>query len=146
MKNARAIIVDDEADIRDGLKSWLSNEYMTQCFDSAESFLNAITNFDFEDGVPSCMLLDFQMPGMNGVELQAALKQINVEFPIIFMSGNAGQADIINAWHGGAIDFILKPFTPQQISEALTKLFAQRERDTAITSGGATHVIQRLVS
>ena len=141
MKNARVIIVDDETDIRDGLKSWLSNEYMTQCFDSAESFLNAITNFDFEDGVPSCMLLDFQMPGMNGVELQAALKQINVEFPIIFMSGNAGQADIINAWHGGAIDFILKPFTPQQISEALTKLFAQRERDTAITSGGQQGII-----
>ena len=125
MKNARVIIVDDEADIRDGLKSWLSNEYMTQCFDSAESFLNAITNFDFEDGVPSCMLLDFQMPGMNGVELQAALKQINVEFPIIFMSGNAHNADIIEAWRGGAVDFILKPFTAQQISAALADVFAK---------------------
>lgn len=135
MKNARVIIVDDEADIREGLQGWLSNDYSTLCFDSAESFLAAINNFDFEDGAPSCMLLDFQMPGMNGVELQSALKQINIEFPIIFMSGNAGQADIINAWHGGAIDFILKPFIPQQICEALTKLFAQHERDKVITSG-----------
>jgi len=134
MKNARVIIVDDEADIREGLEDWLSNEYTTQCFDSAESFLEAINNFDFEDGVPSCMLLDFQMPGMNGVELQTTLKQINIDFPIIFISGNAGHADIINAWHGAALDFILKPFTPDQISEALAKLFTQHKQERLITS------------
>lgn len=125
MKSPRVIIVDDEPAIREGLQKWLANEYSTLCFDSAEAFLNAINEFDFEDGVPSCMLLDFQMPGMNGVELQSSLKQINVEFPIIFMSGNAHNADIIEAWRGGAVDFILKPFTAQQISAALADAFAK---------------------
>lgn len=128
MKNTRVIIVDDEPDVREGLEGWLSEDYLTQSFASAELFLDAINDFKFEDGLPTCMLLDFQMPGMNGVELQSTLKQINIEFPIIFMSGNAKQADIINAWHGGAVDFILKPFNTKQINDCLLKAFAQVEQ------------------
>jgi FixJ family two-component response regulator len=125
----RVIIVDDDLDVRDGLEAWLSQDYQVSNFDSAESLLSAITNFDFEDGVPTCILLDFQMPGMNGVELQHNLKQINVEFPIIFMSGNAKQSDVIDAWHGGAVDFILKPFTPGKISSSLDKLFTAAKQN-----------------
>jgi len=128
MKNARVIIVDDEPYVREGLQAWLSEDYLTQSFESAELFLEGINDFEFEDGFPTCMLLDFEMPGMNGVELQSILKQINIAFPIIFMSGNAKQADIINAWHGGAVDFILKPFNTQQISNCLLKAFAQAEQ------------------
>jgi FixJ family two-component response regulator len=68
------------------------------------------------------------MPGRNGVELQSLLKQINIEFPIIFMSGNAMQEDVINAWRGGAIDFMLKPFTAQQVSGCLAKAFVIAEK------------------
>ena len=128
MKNHRVIIVDDDADIRDGLQVWLSQDYLIEIFDSAESFLVAINNFDLEDHIPSCILLDFQMPGMNGVELQQALKQIHCEFPIIFMSGNAHQSDVIDAWHEGAVDFILKPFEPRNISAALERLFASLKK------------------
>lgn len=128
MKSARVISVDDESDVRDGLDAWLSTDYQTVAFESAESFLTAIHDFDFEDGVPTCMLLDFQMLGMDGVALQSTLKQINIEFPIIFMSGNAKQGDIINAWHGGAIDFILKPFTAHQVSHCLKTIFSKVEQ------------------
>lgn len=124
MKKNRVIVVDDDLDVRDGLEAWLSQDYQVEKFDSAEAFLSAIHDFDFEDGVPTCILLDFQMPGMNGVELQQNLKQINVEFPIIFMSGNAQQSDVIDAWHQGAVDFILKPFAPGKISSSLENLFA----------------------
>jgi FixJ family two-component response regulator len=119
----RVMIVDDDLDVREGLEAWLTQDYQVDNFDSAESFLSALSNFDFEDGVPTCILLDFQMSGMNGVELQQNLKHINIEFPIIFMSGNAKQSDVIDAWHGGAVDFILKPFTPAKISSSLEKLF-----------------------
>jgi FixJ family two-component response regulator len=124
MIKKRVIIVDDDLDVREGLVAWLTQNYQVDSFESAESLLIAITNFDFEDGVPTCILLDFQMQGMNGVELQHTLKQINIEFPIIFMSGNAKQSDVIDAWHGGAVDFILKPFTAGKISSSLEKLFS----------------------
>ena len=76
MKNHRVIIVDDDADIRDGLQAWLSQDYLVEAFDGAESFLDAINNFDFEDHIASCILLDFQMPNMNGVELQKTLNEV----------------------------------------------------------------------
>lgn len=125
MKNSRVIIVDDDPDLRESLQAWLSQDYLVVAFDSAESFLLSIKDFDFEDGVPTCIVLDFKMPGMNGVELQKTLKEINVEFPIIFMSGNALQSDVIDAWQEGAVNFILKPFAAIKISDALQRLFTK---------------------
>jgi FixJ family two-component response regulator len=133
MSKSKVIIVDDENDIREGLEDWLSSDYLTQTYDSAESFLTAFNNFEFEDGISTCILLDFQLPGMTGVELHSNLKLMNIEFPIIFMSGNALQADVIDAWRGGAIDYILKPFTANEISEALTKAFASSKKLNAIS-------------
>ncbi len=123
MKNTRVIIVEDELAVRDVLTDWLSHDHEVRTFESANAFLNAIHDFDFEDEIPTCLLLDFQMPGMTGVELQSELRLLNLQFPIIFMSGNAQQADIIDAWRGGAVDFLLKPFSGIQVSEALKKLF-----------------------
>jgi len=125
MKNTRVIIVDDDSDLRESLSAWLSQDYLVEAFDSAESFLLAINDFNFEDQIPTCIVLDFKMPGMNGVELQKTLKEINVEFPIIFMSGNALQADVIDAWQEGAVNFILKPFAASKISDALQGLFTK---------------------
>ncbi len=122
MKLNKVIIVDDEPIIRDSLSSWLSAEYEVQSYKNGTDFLQALQSSDFEDGTPTCLLLDFQMPVINGVEVQNELRAINCETPIIFISGNALQQDVIDAWKGGAVDFILKPFTAQQISDALQKL------------------------
>ena len=125
MKSLRVILVEDDAALRASLTDWLSKEYLVTQFESAEDLLGVLNNFDLEDGIPTCILLDFQMPGMNGVELQTQLREMNIDFPIIFTSGNAQQADIINAWHGGANDFLLKPFTGEKVSQVLQALFQQ---------------------
>ena len=123
MKKSRVFIVDDDRDIRESLQSWLARDYVVDTFDSAESFANALSNNKIQVGMPSCILLDFQLPGLNGVELQSKLKLMNIQFPIIFMSGNSLQSDVIDAWQGGAIDFILKPFTANQVSKKLFNFF-----------------------
>lgn len=131
MHTKKVIIVDDEPIILAGLENWLAEDYKTISFDSPGALLHAFNQFEFEDGLPTCILLDFQMPGMNGVELQASLKAINTDIPIIFMSGNAQQADIIDAWRGGAVDFILKPFIPSQVTAALNKQFDAIKQKTS---------------
>jgi FixJ family two-component response regulator len=125
MKQLRVILVEDDAALRGSLTDWLSKEYLVTQFESAEDLLGAINNFDLEDGIHTCILLDFQMPGMNGVELQTKLREMSIEFPVIFTSGNAQQADIIDAWHGGANDFLLKPFTGEKVSQVLQALFQE---------------------
>ncbi len=124
MKKSRVIIIDDESVIREGLQDWLCHDYSVFVFDSAKSFLSSLTSF--KDGTPTCMLLDLQMPGMTGIELQNELAQLNVQFPIVFMSGNAQQSDIIDAWQGGAVDFLLKPFTASQVSSKLARTLDTR--------------------
>ena len=123
MNMLRVIVVDDEENIRDALHSWLSRDYMVNCFSSAESLIMAFKNLSFDDEIPTCILMDLKMPNMNGIELQSELMLLNVSHPIIFMSGDANQTDIISAWQGGAIDFILKPFTASQISASIEKVF-----------------------
>ena len=132
MRNSKVIVVDDEPIVRAGLENWLSRNYMVRSFDSAKSFLDAFNQYEFEDGIPTCLLLDFQMPEMNGVQLQESLKLMNAEFPIIFMSGNAQQADIIDAWRGGAVNFILKPFTPEQVTAIIERCFNATQKSYAI--------------
>ena len=131
----RVILVEDDTALRESLSNWLSKEYIVLPFNSAEAFLQALDDFDFEDGIKTCILLDFQMRGMNGVELQNQLREMHVAYPIIFTSGNAQQADIIDAWHGGAVDFLLKPFTGAKVSEVLQTLF---EKSSAISFSAAS--------
>lgn len=123
MKLYRLIIIDDELVIRESLINWFSIEYETYSFESSESFLDSYNKLFFDESKPTCILLDFKMQGMNGIELQNILNKMNVKFPIVFMSGNAQNIDIINAWRGGSVDFILKPFRADQVSAILKKQF-----------------------
>lgn len=125
MKKSIVIIVEDDASLRESLTDWLSHEHEVSSFESAEDFLKALNDFEFKSGIPACMLLDFQMPGMSGVALQTELKLLNVECPIVFMSGNAKHSDIVEAWRGGAIDFLLKPFSGSEVSSILNALFTK---------------------
>lgn len=123
MKLNRIHIIDDEPVIRESISGWLSKKYEVLSFACAEDYLDAVQKMDPNDKADTCILLDFQMLGINGVELQNKLKQLNHQYPIIFMSGNAHQSDVIDAWHGGAIDFLLKPFSPTKMNEVLERQF-----------------------
>lgn len=116
----KIVVIDDDKDVRIGLSAWLSGEYYVQSFAAAEDFLGspiALRDCD-------CLLLDLRMPRMSGDVLQDELISSGFVAPIVFMSGDARKADIIAAWRAGAYDFILKPFSPEEISDALQKVFS----------------------
>ena len=85
------VIIDDDMDMRDGLRAWLSFQYRILLFSDAGSFLNDLTAIAECD----CLLLDLRMPGMNGADLQRELNDREFSAPIVFMSGDAQKADII---------------------------------------------------
>lgn len=142
MKNLRVMIVEDDAALRQSLTDWLSTEYVVTGFESAEALMQDLHLFESQDPLTTCILLDFQLGGATGVELHTQLLKKNIHFPVIFMSGNAQQADIIDAWHGGAVDFLLKPFTGSKVSETIDALFKRIVSAQTLLS---TSVHERLV-
>ncbi|KAK6024995.1 response regulator receiver domain protein [Ostertagia ostertagi] len=111
--------------MRDGLEAFLSREFDIRCFASAKAFLAARGSV----ARPHCILLDLRMPEMDGLALQEALRSSAPLPPIIFMSGDADKSDIIEAWRGGAANFILKPFSADEIRESIQALW---ERATIV--------------
>jgi two-component system, LuxR family, response regulator FixJ len=102
----KVYIIDDDEAVRDSL-SWLmqSAGIDAQTFDSAKGFLEACN-----ERLNGCLLLDIRMPGMSGLELQAALNQRGCHMPVIVISGHADVPMAVRALKAGAFDFIEKPF------------------------------------
>ena len=113
-------LVDDDRDIRSSLTRALEKRgYAVQTFSSAQAFLDVYTGEQ-----RGCLILDFGMPGMNGLELQAHLSEAGLTIPIIFITGHGGIPESVQAMKGGAIDFLEKPFPQDILVERVEEAFA----------------------
>jgi FixJ family two-component response regulator len=101
-------IVDDVRELRTSLSRLLSaSDYQVRSFESAEQFLA-----DHDVDAPGCLLLDYYMPGLSGLELQRELITSKCTRPIVFLTG-AGDVQIgVDAMKEGAVDFLIKPIDP----------------------------------
>ena len=111
MEQSTVYIVDDDTDVRDSL-SWLieSAGFKTQNFASAEEFLEFHT-----DACCGCLILDLQMPGMNGSELFERLRSGGSLLPVIFLTAHADVSTAVRLVKLGAFDFVEKPFAEGEI-------------------------------
>jgi len=113
-------IVDDEPDVRAALRLLIKSVgYPVECFPSADEFFK-----QFVAERKGCLILDIRMPGMSGMDLQEKLASMNTLLPIIMISGHGEIPMAVKAVQNGAIDFLQKPFSDQQlldrISQAMT--------------------------
>jgi DNA-binding NtrC family response regulator len=108
----RILIVDDELAVRDALGKWFTSEgYAAHPSSSAREALETIQNKEFD-----IALLDIKMPGMDGLELQARLKQAEPDLTVIMMTGYASVETAVQALKRGAYDYITKPVDPDELS------------------------------
>ncbi|AEJ01081.1 two component transcriptional regulator, LuxR family [Nitrosomonas sp. Is79A3] len=125
-------IVDDDYAVRDALRLVIENAGLTcQTFESAEHFLQA--SFLNEYG---CLLLDVNMPGMSGDELQAELNRRNMHFPIIFLTAYGSIPQTVRVMKAGAIDYLTKPISNnlliKRIQAVLQEAIKRKEKVLAI--------------
>lgn len=108
-------IVDDDKDLRTSL-AWLleSVSIQAQCFASAEEFLA-----HYDASSPACLVLDVRMPETSGFQLQAMLNERGAALPIIFVSAHGDIPMSVQAMKNGALDFVEKPYNPQQMLERI---------------------------
>jgi FixJ family two-component response regulator len=112
-----AYVVDDDESIRT-LWRWLmeSNGIAVSTFAAAADFIES-----YRSGAPGCLVLDLNLPGMSGLELQEYLKQRDIEIPIVFVTGHGDVPAAVSALKGGAIDFIQKPFSHREVISVIKK-------------------------
>ncbi|MBY6089299.1 response regulator transcription factor [Pseudooceanicola sp. 502str34] len=108
-------VVDDDQDIRSSLSRALGQRgFDVRPYDSAAEFLDG---YDAETA--GCVVLDYGMPGMNGLELQAELNRRGSPLAIIFITGHGGVPESVQAMKGGAVDFLEKPFRQPVLVERI---------------------------
>jgi FixJ family two-component response regulator len=104
----RVHIVDDDPSVVVALKRLLHSWGMqVRTFASGEEFLSAVSSSDDSD----CSLIDVQMPGMIGLEVQARMNRTGIDMPVIFITAHDEEGVEENALKAGAIGFLRKPFT-----------------------------------
>jgi len=126
--NSLVFVIDDDASVRKGLTRLLrSAGYKSEIFQSASDFLPRPPHSG-----PSCVIVDVQMPGINGMDLQEALIQGRREEQLVFITGHGDIPMCAQAIKAGAVDFLAKPFRSdkllQCVERALIRSGEQRRR------------------
>ena len=126
------LVIDDDPEFRDSVVRVLATVGLHgRQFSSVPDFLRADP-----PGGPACLVLDVRMPGRSGLELQRDLAAANSQLPIIFITAHADVPMTVQAMKGGAIEFLTKPFRPQDLLDAveagLARDRAHRESERAL--------------
>jgi FixJ family two-component response regulator len=108
-------VVDDDISVRESLELLINNEgWQPETFASAQEFLDRPRAF-----VPSCLLLDISLPGLNGLDLQKRIAVERSEMPIIFITGHGDVPKTVQAMKAGALEFLTKPFNEELLLTAI---------------------------
>jgi len=117
MATAKSVVfvVDDDVSVRESLELLIDNEgWQPKTFASAQEFLVSPRAV-----VPSCLLLDISLPGLNGLELQQRVAVERTDMPIIFITGHGDIPKSVQAMKAGALEFLTKPFHDEVLLTAI---------------------------
>jgi len=108
-------VVDDDTSVRESLELLIRCEgWQPETFSSGQEFLARPRAL-----VPSCLVLDFSLPGLNGLELQKRIAVERTDMPIIFITGHADVPTTVQAMKAGAVEFLTKPFGEDALLSAI---------------------------
>jgi len=108
-------VVDDDVSVRESLELLIrAAGWQPKLFDSALDFLCCP-----KVNVPSCLVLDVKLPGLNGLDLQKQVANDRADMPIIFISGYGDVPSTVQAMKAGAVEFLTKPFGEDVLLSAI---------------------------
>ncbi len=129
-------VVDDDICVRESLESLIRCEgWQPETFSSGQEFLTRPRAL-----VPSCLVLDFSLPGLNGLELQKRVAAERTDMPVIFITGCMDVPMTVQAMKAGAFDFFSKPFIEDALLSAIR--FALERSRVALSREAQMRVLQ----
>ncbi|HEY9013774.1 MAG TPA: response regulator transcription factor [Gemmatimonadales bacterium] len=134
-------IIDDDASIRRSVQDLLSSVALdSQAFATPQEFLQST-----RAARPGCLVLDVRLPGTSGLDFQGELAQAGVTLPIIFLSGHGDVPLTVRAMKSGAVEFLTKPFRPQELLDAVQQAL-ERDRTLRARRGETAELRHRYQS
>jgi FixJ family two-component response regulator len=116
-------VVDDDISVRESLEPLLRREgWQCELFESAQEFLSRPRAL-----VPSCLILDVELPDLSGLDLQKRIAADRVDVPIIFITGYGDVPRTVQAMKAGAVEFLTKPFDDGALLEAVRSAIERSE-------------------
>ncbi len=123
IKNHKIAIVDDEKIFRDSLKPILSMEGCSViCFKNGSEFLNYMKSKRAD-----IVLLDMELPDLNGIDIQTYINENDLDISIIFISGQSSNSQVAQAFRSGAYDFLVKPFSSKELLDSLKSVLEKKK-------------------
>ena len=108
-------VVDDDISVRESLEALVRCAgWEPETFVSAQEFLSRAPAL-----VPSCLVLDVSLPGLNGLDLQKRIAADRIDMPIIFITGHGDVPMTVQAMKAGAVEFLMKPFSDEALLSAI---------------------------
>lgn len=124
-EHATIYLIDDDASVRDALALLLEqDDFSVEAFASATDFLSKCETA----ALHGCAIVDLRLPGMDGLQLQEELARRGIRLPIVFLSGHGDIPTSVRAIKAGAVDFLTKPVTGEQLLESVQAALKEGER------------------
>jgi len=121
----KLLIVDDELSVRDSLEKWFREEgYEVGTAESASEALTRLAEHPWD-----VALVDIKMHGMDGIELQRRMHELNPDLMVIIMTGYASVETAVTALKNGAYDYVTKPLDPDEIAHLVKKAMAHKQAE-----------------
>ena len=119
----RILVVDDDSMNLMRTKMILGQEYQVVL---AESGLEALNKLQEEEEQIDMVLLDIDMPEMNGIETFERMKDFDADIPVIFLTASGAEDDVVSAIRLGAVNYLKKPFRPQELMRRVAQEFEKQ--------------------
>ena len=119
----RILVVDDDSMNLMRTKMILGQEYQVVL---AESGLEALNKLQEEEEQIDMVLLDIDMPEMNGIETFERMKDFAADIPVIFLTASGAEDDVVSAIRLGAVNYLKKPFEPQELLKRVAQKFEKK--------------------
>jgi FixJ family two-component response regulator len=138
---ATVFVIDDDAAMRAAIAGLLKSVGLrSECFGTAQEFLASS-----RQDIPSCLVLDIRLPGVNGLDFQRELAEAGIHIPIIFITGHGDIPMTVKAMKSGAVEFLTKPFRHQDLLDAIHQAL-DRDRIARQQRGDLADLRQRAES
>ena len=122
-KKSFVCVVDDDEAVRESIANLVRSAGL-----QAETFASAQQFLQHRSVAPACLILDVQMPGLSGLDLQKELLLLDARIPIIFITGHGDIPTSVRAMKAGALEFLTKPFRDEDLLAAVEQAVARRRQ------------------